>query len=90
MFHKNRLTFENNPLLYTTNEGDTMLTIPQILTTHHGRLCRQCLNDYYHLHLSPSDCVYDGPYQRQCVRCGQVRNNMGGLRWSGRMKTLFK
>ncbi len=56
----------------------------------HPNVCRKCVNEAFnrHGHLYSSDCVYHY-YPRICPMCGQTKNIVIGLRFSGRLKMLI-
>ncbi len=60
-----------------------------------GSSCRDCINFYYGVQLSKSDCRYsinsDGHRRLGvCAYCGKTRPIVEGLTMSGKMKTIGK
>ena len=64
--------------------------IREIIGRYGGLVCRRCINDLYGANLTQRDCVYDGPYERQCKCCGKMRHIVWDLKASGKRKLLFK
>ncbi len=53
-----------------------------------GKCCRECLNRVYHLKLERQDCLYIR-YPGKCMYCGDIKNIVEDIRWSGRIKLIF-
>ena len=65
-----------------------MLNLEKVKKRYNRYICRQCLNQRYNVHLVPDDCIYD--QRDDCPRCKQEKNIVSGLKFSGKMKMLFK
>ena len=52
-------------------------------------ICRNCLNEEFHIDLEPVDCYYM-MYPQKCRRCGEMKNIVTKIRWRKRIKLLFK
>lgn len=65
------------------------MRIQSVYKEYGGGICRQCLNQKYHMKLVPEDCRYF-PYQYVCPCCGELRNIVVGFRWGVRMRMLFR
>ena len=52
-------------------------------------ICRACLNAEYDVKLTPKDCTYYSG-KNKCARCRVIKHIVRKLRFSGKMKTLFK
>ena len=50
-----------------------------------GHICRQCLNEQYHIKLIPNDCYYH-MYPAVCDRCKQMKNIVKEIRFKKRLK----
>ncbi len=49
------------------------------------RYCRQCINNQLGVNLVAGDCIYN-IYQNPCQCCGRVKNIVGDIRWTGKVK----
>ena len=52
-----------------------------------GRVCRQCLNEEFHLRLCREDCSYLY-FMYQCRSCKKCKNIVTGIRLISRWKLL--
>lgn len=53
-----------------------------------GKMCRACLNNKYHLHLEPRDCLYTR-YSYPCPVCGEVKRTVRDISRIAGLKLLF-
>ena len=67
-----------------------MVTIKKIRRLYGGRVCRSCINTTYNIQLLNTDCKYGLLYPSQCVKCGEMKNIVTGLRLSGYIKSIIK
>lgn len=67
-----------------------MLNLSKIYALFGGGICRRCLNRVCHVNLERTDCVYGNPYPMCCPRCGEMHNIVTDLRFTGRIKLMFK
>ena len=54
-----------------------------------GRVCRNCLNEQYHLGLSSKHCSYM-MYPSVCSRCGEVKNIVVSINFFKRLMIRLK
>ena len=55
----------------------------------HEHICRRCINRQYGINLQSRDCKY-WHWPTHCAQCGNVRNIVVGLRFSGKWKMAFR
>ncbi len=67
-----------------------MVTMKKIHKRFGGNICRQCINVTYDTHLKHFDCLYGTPYPGNCPSCGEMKNIVTGLRFSGFLKLLTR
>ena len=53
-------------------------------------ICRRCINNEYNVELQSSDCNYGYPFPIRCSCCGETRNIVTGLKFSGKLKMIFR
>lgn len=67
-----------------------MISMHQIYRDYGGPICRSCMNTMTKVHIQRKNCWYV-PYQGICPRCKQDNKNLvAKLKFSGKMKTLFR
>ena len=66
-----------------------MTTITKIRNEYGNYVCRGCINEEYHVHLSPKECEYE-MYPGLCPRCKQMKNIVCGLRINGKIKLIMR
>ena len=66
-----------------------MINFKEIKKEYGGMLCRACLVAEFGVKLRPEDCVYHGG-RNLCARCQCYKHIVERLKFSGKMKTLFK
>ena len=66
-----------------------MVTIKKIRKEMGFRVCLDCINQRYHVHLTEDDCLYAGLYPQMCHQCRQLTDDViRGFRWTGKLKLL--
>lgn len=66
-----------------------MINFKEVRKNNGGMVCRACLNAEYDVKLTPKDCTYYSG-ENKCARCRVIKHIVRKLRFSGKMKTLFK